>query len=161
MARGKVILMTVSDILHIDAIDLNLVFSSRVELYNKLVDLVCRSANIINKEEIKYEVIKRENIKKSIIKDIIVVPHAKCKSVQNAIAAFAVTHYKGVPDSSLSKIKLAILIVGNENNTGNYLRIISKLGRMLNEKKLVELLIKTKNKEAIIKIFSEYEDSEE
>jgi fructose PTS system EIIBC or EIIC component len=152
--------MKVSDILHIDSIDLNLVFSDKNELINKLVDLACKSTNVFNKEEIKREIIKREKLQSSVIKGIIAIPHAKSKSVKNTTAAFAVVKYRG-NSGEFSKLKLAVLIIGNENNTGNYLRTISKLCRMLNEKHFLDTLIKIKNKEAILKIFQDSENTDE
>ncbi len=151
--------MKLLDVLSVQSIELKLDISTKDELLIKLVDLAFLSGKILNKEDILREIIKREKIMSTGIGKGIALPHAKTNSVEDLVGAF-VTLNNNIEFDSLdgSKVDIAFMIIGKENNVGNHLRTLSKISRLLNNDNFRHQIKTSNQPNEIIDIISKFEN---
>jgi fructose-specific phosphotransferase system IIA component len=150
--------MKIQDILSIRSIQINANISSKNEAIDLALELANKSSKVADIDVVKNEVYKRENIMSTGIGKGIGLPHAKTNKVSDIVGAF-VTIANPIDFNSLdnSKVDTIFLLLGQEDNVGNHLRILSKISRFLNNDEVRENLKKSTKAEEIIAIFNNCE----
>lgn len=151
--------MKLKDVLDIKSISLNADISDKKTLLDSLLDLACKSGKIINKEEVRREILKREELLPTGIGNGIALPHAKTNAAKETVVAF-MTLKNPIEYGSLdgSKVKLCLLLIGKENNVGIHLRLLSRISRVLGNKEVLLKLQTATNPQQVIDIFSGEEE---
>lgn len=150
--------MKITDLLEEKSIKLNASANSKEEVLEQIIDLMCQTGNITNKEEYKQVVIKREEQGTTGIGEEIAIPHGKSKAVKKAsLAAMVIPN--GVDFKSLDnkKVKLIFLIATPEIKDNLHLDVLSRLSTLLMDKQFREKLCKSKTTKEFIDYINEAE----
>lgn len=150
--------MKITDILNINSIKVNSSFGNKEELLKKLVDLASASGSVIDKKTAFEEVMERENIMSTGVGKGIALPHAKTNAIKGTIGAFC-TLNKPMDYQSLDNkpVKITFLLLGEENNVGGHLRLLSKISRLMNNDAFRNELIAAKSPQEIFDCFYKYD----
>ena len=151
--------MKITDLLKIDAIEMNPKVNSKEEAINKLVDLMDTTGNLRNKEEYKKAVLAREALSTTGIGDNIAIPHAKTTAVK-APALSAMVLKNGIDYDSLDGevAKLFFLIAAPEGENNLHLDVLARLSMMLMDPEFKEQLINAKSKEEFLALIDSKEN---
>lgn len=150
--------MKITDLLDEKSIRLNALAASKEEALNQIINLICQTKNIVNKQEFKEKVFKRENEGTTGIGEGIAIPHGKSNSVKEACLA-AMVLPKGVEFEALDnkKVNLIFLIAAPENQENTHLEVLSRLSTLLMDEEFRQKLKMTKTPEEFINIINEAE----
>lgn len=134
--------MKITDLLKIEAIDLNAQISNKEEAIDHLVDLMMASGNISHREEYKQGILAREAISTTGIGEGIAIPHAQVAVVNEPGLAVMVVK-EGVDYNSLDGqlVRLFFMIAAPEGAGNVHLEALAKLSRMLMNSEFKEQLI--------------------
>ncbi|MFH1050482.1 MAG: PTS sugar transporter subunit IIA [bacterium] len=153
--------MKISEILNIDSIKVDLKVESKRELLEQMIFLAERSMKIIDREEVKQEVLEREKIMSTGVGKGIALPHAKTNSITDTIGSLALlsqpVDFNSIDDKPVS---IVFLLLGMENNVGNHLRLLSKISRLMNNDSFRGNLQQCKTSNEVLELFIQYEDKE-
>lgn len=130
--------MKITDLLSNETICLNLQGKTKIEVLNQMIDLICESGNISNKEKFKQEVFDREGISSTGIGEGIAIPHAKSDSVSKPTIAIGILENE-VDYNSIDgeKVKIIFMLAAPSNND-LHLDILSNLSTLLMKEEFVE-----------------------
>jgi mannitol/fructose-specific phosphotransferase system IIA component (Ntr-type) len=150
--------MKITDIININSIKVGISLESKEELLRKLVNLAAASGNILDKKTCLSEVIERESIMSTGVGKGIALPHAKTNAIKGTIGAFC-TLKEPLDYNSLDgkPIRIAFLLLGEENNVGSHLRLLSMISRLMNIEAFREKLLDSKTPQDAFNCFYEYE----
>ncbi len=102
--------MKITDLLDRRSVEVNGSAVSKEDAINKMVDLMCKSGKINDKEEYKRRVFARETEGSTGIGEGIAIPHAKCDAVTKpGLAAMVVKN--GVDFDSLDGEKVSLIFL--------------------------------------------------
>ncbi len=151
--------MKLRDVLDIKSISLNVDIKDKNVLFDNLLDLACKSGKIINKEEVRKEMLKREELLSTGIGNGIALPHAKTNATKDTVVAF-MTLKEPIEYGSLdgSKVNICLLLIGKESNVGIHLRLLSRISRILGNKEIIKKIIASQTAQEIIEIFTAEEE---
>lgn len=151
--------MKLIDVLDTKSIELNVKINDKTELIKFMIDLAAKTGKLINKDEVLSQVLKREELMPTGIGKGIALPHAKTNSVKDTVCAL-VTLSEEIDYGSIdnSKVKLALMLIGKENNVGIHLRLLSRISRLLGNQQIIESFKAAKSPAQIISILKESEE---
>lgn len=134
--------MKITDLLKIEAIDLNAQISNKEEAIDHLVDLMMASGNISHREEYKQGILAREAISTTGIGEGVAIPHAQVAVVNEPGLAVMVVK-EGVDYNSLDGqlVHLFFMIAAPEGAGNVHLEALAQLSRMLMNSEFKEQLI--------------------
>jgi fructose-specific phosphotransferase system IIA component len=127
---------------------------------NELVDLLDEDNRVIDIEEVRKCIFDREKIMSTGVGKGFAIPHGKTNSVTDILAAFGRSE-KPIDYKSLDgePVQLVFLLVGKDNLVGKHIKLLSRISRLMNNEEFRKKLINAEDKEAILKIFEEEEQS--
>jgi len=135
--------MKLTDLLHPDAINVDLKSSNKDDALNELVDLLTSSGGMKKSEKshILKKLKEREALGSTGIGKGVGIPHAKSSSVKKMLAAFGVSK-KGIDFRSLDgePTYLFFLLVAPGQTPGPHLKALAKISRLLDDKFIRERL---------------------
>ncbi len=153
--------MKITDILNINSIKVNITVDTKDELLKKLVNLAAASGNIIDKKSVYSEVMERESIMSTGVGKAIALPHAKTNAIKGTIGALCTLkeplEYNSLDDKP---VILAFLLLGEENNVGGHLRLLSMISRLMNIDEFRAKLQNAKTPQEALDLFYEYESGD-
>ena len=153
--------MKISEILNIESIKIDLSVESKKELLEQMILLAEKSNKIIDREEVKEEVLEREKIMSTGVGKGIALPHAKTNSITDTVGALALlsapVDFNSIDDKPVT---IVFLLLGLENNVGNHLRLLSKVSRLMNNDSFRGNLQLCKTNNEIMELFEQFEDKE-
>ncbi len=153
--------MKTNEILPTGNIKLGLSANGKKDLLNKMCELLARSGNVKDLNKLKSEVAEREKLMTTGIGGGVALPHAKTNSVNGIIGAFArlkePVQFDSIDDMP---VKYVYLLAGREENTGNFLRLLSKLARIMSDEDYLLEIDKYHTTEEIFNFFVRVEDEE-
>lgn len=152
--------MKITDLLSSKTISLKLNCSTKQEALNEMIDLICESGNIRNKEKFKEEVFNRENISSTGIGEGIAIPHAKSDTVLKPTIAIGILE-NDVDYNSIDgeNVKIIFLLAAPENND-IHLNVLSRLSGLLMNEDFVKGIANSKTKDKIFDIINKYDTEE-
>jgi len=151
--------MRITDLLDSRSIDINGTASSKEDAINKMVELICKSGKIINKEEYRKRVFEREEEGSTGIGEGIAIPHAKCDVVSKpGLAAMVVKD--GVEFDALDgePVYLIFLIAAPDTKENVHLDVLSKLSVMMMNESFSNSLKQAKSVEEFLKIIDDADE---
>jgi PTS system nitrogen regulatory IIA component len=151
--------MKIMEFLSKKAITANLKASDKEGVIREMVDLLAKSDEIKNKEDLVKALLTRESLGSTGIGQGIGIPHAKSANAKNLVAAFGLSQ-KGVNFDSLDgePVYIFFLLIAPEESAGPHLKALARISRMLKDKYFREMLRKAKDEKEILHIIQE-EDS--
>ncbi len=124
--------MKLTEILTIPRIDLELEGESKNELIERLVDLVVRDLDGVEKAPVLEAVLTREDLMSTGVGNGVAIPHGKTEAVESLVAAFGrcpepvdYDALDGLP------VTLVFLLVGPEDAAGPHIKALSRISRLL------------------------------
>lgn len=147
------------DFLNPDAVTANLKSTTKKEAIKELVDLLVKSGDIKNKEEMVKVLLARETLGSTGIGQGIGIPHGKSPNVKKLTAAFGLSK-QGVDFESLDgePTQIFFLLVAPEESAGPHLKGLARISRLLKDKYVRDALINAENEKEIVKVIKS-EDS--
>lgn len=151
--------MGIANILHRDSISLNLSTDDKYSLLETLVHLAAKSGKVKDTDSVIQKVIDREKLMSTGVGKGIALPHAKTDAVEDSVGALAILKEEIDFDSIDGKpVKLVFLLLGQESNVGNHLRLLSIISRILNNDSFRTKLINASNQDEILMHFQEIDN---
>lgn len=151
--------MKITDLLDRRSIDVNGIASSKEDAINKMVDLMCKSGKINNKDEYRAKVFAREQEGSTGIGEGIAIPHAKCDAVTKpGLAAMVVKD--GVDFDALDgeKVFLIFLIAAPNTKENVHLDVLGKLSVMMMDEGFSDSLKQAKSVDEFLKIIDDADE---
>ncbi len=151
--------MKITDLLDRRSVDVNGSAVSKEDAIGKMVDLMCKSGKINDKEEYKKKVFARETEGSTGIGEGIAIPHAKCDAVSKpALAAMVVKG--GVDFDALDgeKVSLIFLIAAPDTKENIHLDVLGKLSVMMMDRDFSDKLRSAKSVDEFLKIIDDADE---
>ena len=148
--------MNVSEVLKKENIVTKLDAKTKEEALSALVDVLCTSGNIKNRDEFLKDVLDREAVSTTGIGNGIAIPHGKSTNVSETTVAVgrlsSPVEWKSVDDAP---VEFVVLLAVNDNDkTGVHVKILSEMARKLASEENCKKLLNAKDADEIISIFS-------
>lgn len=154
--------MKITDLINIDAVDLNVKAFSKEDVIKKAIDLMAKNGNIIDLNEYEKLVFNREQEGTTGIGEEIAIPHGKGNCVSKpGVSAMVIPD--GVNFDSLDgkDVKLLFLIAAPDTKDNVHLNVLSKLSSLLMNEDFRNKLLNAKSKEEFLKIIDDTESMQE
>src|SRR2546426_12419117 len=129
--------------------------TSKEEALHGMVDLIARTAQLSDGEEIYQAIVERERLLSTGIGLNLAIPHAKLPSVKDFVVGLGI-HKRGLPFESLDDkpVHILVMIVGPNSHQEEYLKVLSRVTSFLKEKR--EKLLELKNPDEVYQLTVEY-----
>lgn len=154
--------MKITDLINIEAIDLNVRAFSKEDVIKKAIDLMSKNGNILDLNEYEKLVFNREQEGTTGIGEEIAIPHGKGNCVSKP-GVSAIVIPDGVNFNSLDgkDVKLLFLIAAPDTKDNVHLNVLSKLSSLLMNENFRNKLLNAKSKEEFLKIIDDTESMQE
>ena len=151
--------MRISELLSLQAIDVNASVASKAETIDYMTRLMEKSGNLNAREAYKKGVLAREEEGTTGIGEGIAIPHSKCAAVKRAGLA-AIVVKDGVDYESLDDepADLIFMIAAPETGANVHLEALAKLSTILMDTEFKESLVKAETAEQFIQMIDKKED---
>lgn len=150
--------MKITDLLSIEAIDMNASIDNKEEAINHLVDLMYASGNINDKEAYKKGILEREEKSTTGVGEGIAIPHAQVDAVLKPGLAVMVVR-EGIDYQSLDGLpaRLFFMIAAPKDGGNIHLETLARLSGMLMDSDFKESLINASDAKEFLKLIDEKE----
>ncbi len=140
-------------------INANLQARNKDEALAELVNTIIRGGIKLNFSRIMEVLKQRENLGSTGIGDGVAIPHGKLSGLDDIVVAFG-RSLDGIPYDSMDgkPVYLFFLLLAPENSTGQHLKILAKISKMLKDTNFREKLLKAKSKTDLYKTIIDQED---
>lgn len=157
--------MKITELLDLKGIELNVSVSSKDEAINKLIDLMCATGKISDKDAYKEGILAREALTSTGIGEGIAIPHAQVAAVK-APGLAAMTVPDGVDYESLDgqPAHLFFMIAAPADGGSTHLQALAKLSALLMDEGFRKDLLNAKTPEEFLSMIDKKEaekDAEE
>ena len=151
--------MRITELLSLQAIDVNASAASKAEVIDYMTRLMEKSGNLNDREAYKQGVLAREAEGTTGIGEGIAIPHSKCAAVKRAGLA-AVVVKDGVDYESLDDepADLIFMIAAPDTGANVHLEALARLSTILMDTEFKESLVKAKTAEQFMHLIDEKED---
>ncbi len=151
--------MKILDIVKEELILADLKAVSKKEAIEEMAALAVRYDERLSLEPLLDVLLEREKLGSTGIGDGVAIPHGKIAGIDEVVAVFA-RSAEGIDFESMDNKKayLFFLLVAPENSTGEHLKALARISRLMQEPQFRMGLMEAKSREEILRAFSE-EDS--
>jgi fructose-specific phosphotransferase system IIA component len=141
------------------AIKISLNASDKRTVIAELVELLCDVYGLKNKDEILESVLEREEMMSTGVGYGVAIPHTKLGLV-NSPKMVAGLSGKGIDFDSIDgePAKIFFLLISPKNGSGEHVRILSELSRILNNPEAREKVLSAETDKDFLEIVKSYED---
>jgi len=129
------------------------------DIINELIDLHKEDKNVNDLEKVRTAIHAREKEMSTGIGKGFAIPHGKSNAVKDVIVSFGKTT-RDIDYDALdgNPVHLVFLLVGKVDLVSKYIKLLSRISRVMNKDEFRERLINSNSKEEIINIFKEEEE---
>ena len=151
--------MRITDMLNKNSVSMNVEADNKNSIIDKLIELVDKSGNLLDKDEYKKQIQNRESQCSTGIGEGIAIPHAKTKAVKNPCLAAAICK-NGVDYESLDKLPvyLFFMIAVPEGANNEHLETLSRLSTMLMDEDFRKSLMNASSVDEFLKLIDKKEN---
>ena len=152
--------MKLDQIFKIESISADLSAKTKIEVLAELANTIVQSG-IKLKPSLVIEILQqRENLGSTGIGDGVAIPHGKIPELKDLIVAFGRSS-QGIAYNSLDgkPAHLFFLLLAPENSTGQHLKVLAKISKMLKIAHFRKMLMKAKSQKEIYKIIIDQDNS--
>jgi len=150
--------MKISDILEEKLVVTNLPGASKDEIINAMVDLISKSAKVLDKEKVRASIFERERIMSTGVGNGFAIPHGKTDAVVDIVASFGITkdpiNYQALDDKT---VRLIFLLVGKDNLVGPHIKLLSRISRLMNKEEFRTKLLTLQTPKEVMDSFRQEE----
>ena len=142
--------MKVSELISEDLIIDELKGGSKVDVLREFSDLLYQKGKVSDREGLIKVLIARESLGSTGIGDGVAIPHGKLKGLKELVLAFG-RSTPGVDFDSLdgAVAHLFFLLLAPEDAPGEHLKALARISRIMKNKGLRDVLMKSMDKEEI------------
>jgi len=128
------------------------------DIINELIDLHNEDNNVNDLEKVRTAIHDREKEMSTGIGKGFAIPHGKTNAVNDVIVSFGKTN-RGIDYEALdgNPVHLVFLLVGKVDLVSKYIKLLSRISRVMNKDDFRENILNAKTKNEIINIFEEEE----
>lgn len=150
--------MEVKNFLRRGSITSGLESRTKEEVLEELVSLLEKTGEVTDKKEFLKVIREREKLGSTGIGYNIAIPHARSLGIKSLIGAFGISK-KGIDFDALDKepVYLFFLLGAPPEASGNYLKALASISRLLRRKRARDDLMNAKTVEEIEKIIQREE----
>ena len=150
--------MKISDILSTDVIAVNMETADKEDAIRKVIDLASKSGKILDKEKVSKTIFEREKLVSTGVGKGFAIPHGKTDSIEDVVAAFAITK-EAIDFDSIDgePVRFIFLLIGKENLLNTHIKLLSRISRLMNKDEFRERLLDAKTSDDVLAIFKEEE----
>lgn len=152
--------MKVSELLKKNFIIANLQGNTKEDVINELIDLFKNDPRVNDLEKVRTSVMEREKIISTGVGKGFAVPHGKTNSINEIIAAFGKTNnpldYQALDNRP---VNLIMLLVGRDNTVSIYMKLLSRISRMMNSDDFRKKLSEANTDDEIFELFKKEEEN--
>lgn len=136
-----------------DLVSTNLKSSTKESVISEIVDQLYKCKRIRDKKKILESLLKRETLESTGIGNGVAIPHARVNSLKEAILFFGISK-NGVDFFSVDNkpVHLIVLFLTPVLESSLHIKILSKIGTMLNNKELISELMNCSSNESLFEI---------
>ena len=129
------------------------------DIINELIDLHKEDIKVNDLEIVRTAIHEREKEMSTGIGKGFAIPHGKTNAVNDVIVSFGKTT-RGIDYEALdgNPVHLVFLLVGKVDLVSKYIKLLSRISRVMNKDDFREKLLNAKTKNEIINIFKEEEE---
>lgn len=140
-------------------VDLNA--TTKDEALREMVKVISKSPDVADPGEFEKAIFERERQLSTGVGIGVAIPHVKIESVKNFVAAVGRSH-RGIEFNSIDNkpVHLIVMIGANDQQSGDYLKILAKLVLRLKNKDFRRKVLLAKNLEQIKELFISKFDGE-
>ena len=151
--------MQLNQILKIEFINANLSARNKDEALAELINTIIQGGIKLKHSSIIEILKQRENLGSTGIGDGVAIPHGKIPELDEIIVAFG-RSMEGIPFNSLDgkPVHLFFLLLAPENSSGQHLKILAKISKMLKDVDFRKKLLKAKSQSDLYKIILDQEN---
>jgi len=152
--------MQLDQIFKIEFISLDLSAKTKIEALTELVNTIVQSGIELKSSSIIEILQQRENLGSTGIGDGVAIPHGKIPDLDDLIVAFGRSS-DGIAYNSLDgkPAHLFFLLLAPENSTGQHLKVLAKISKMLKIDNFRKMLMQAKSQREIYKIIIDQDNS--
>jgi PTS system nitrogen regulatory IIA component len=132
--------------------------TDKKDVLMELSDAIALQISNINRDDIFEALFAREQLGSTGMEEGVAIPHAKVQDLSSIVIAFG-RSIKGVDFQSIDSkpTKLIFLLLAPEGSSGDHLKILARISRMLKDEEFRNQLLEAKGKEEIFKTIMEYD----
>ncbi len=136
-----------------DLVSVNLKSSTKESVISEIVDQLHKCKRIRDKKQILESLLKRETLGSTGIGDGAAIPHARVDTLKEAVLFIGISK-NGVDFSSVDNkpVHLIVLLLTPVLESSLHIKILSKIGTMLNNKELINELMNCSSNERLFEI---------
>ena len=151
--------MKITDMLKQDFISLSLQAKGKEDVLSELCSFLSSRLNFDHSAMVKV-LLEREKLGTAGIGDGIAIPHGKSKDLDDIYIAFGRSR-EGIPFDSMDgkPVHLFFLLLAPEKSTGQHLKTLAKLSRMLKDENFRKLLMSAQTLDELYQAISEKDDA--
>lgn len=150
--------MKVSELLEERFILTDFKSDDKKDIINELIDLHKEDNNVNDLEKVRTAIHDREKEMSTGIGKGFAIPHGKTNAVNDVIVSFGKTtsdiDYEALDGNP---VHLVFLLVGKVDLVSTYIKLLSRISRVMNKDDFRDKLLNAKTKDEIINIFKEEE----
>ena len=147
-----------TDYLPAKAVSLNLVSTDKTSVILELIDLLCDVYGLTNKADIFAAILKREEMFSTGVGNGVAIPHAKMHGFATCKLVGGISS-RGIEFDSIDDkpAKIFFLLVSPINGSGEHVKVLSELSRILNQAIAREELLSVETEKGFIDVLKKYQ----
>jgi fructose PTS system EIIBC or EIIC component len=150
--------MSLSQLLHADAIRLDVPADSKEDLIRMMVSVLDGAGRLTDPEAVTLSLLERERVMSTGIGGGVAIPHAQSHGARELAVSFARTRADLPFDALDAKpVRLVFVIVGPEER-GGFIRILARISRLLYAGDLQQALLACGTAEEVIDVIRREEE---
>ncbi|HUN55499.1 MAG TPA: PTS sugar transporter subunit IIA [Smithella sp.] len=151
--------MQLDQVLKIEFINDDLSAGNKNEALEELIDTIIQGGIKLKQSSTIEILTQRESLGSTGIGDGVAIPHGKIPGLDDIIVAFGRSQ-EGIPFDSLDgkPVHLFFLLLAPENSSGQHLKILAKISKMLKDVDFRNKLLKAQSQIDLYKIIIEQEN---
>ncbi|MCS6965779.1 MAG: PTS sugar transporter subunit IIA [Candidatus Kapabacteria bacterium] len=150
--------MRLSALLHEQTILLRLQARSKEEVLECLIATLPATGLVRNLSEVRRIIFERENRMTTCIGGGVALPHGKTRAVIAPVAALATLEPPMMMDAPDERpVEVVFLLVGQEDNVGAHLRLLSRISRLMSNASFRMHLLQAQSPQDVLELFEQAE----
>jgi PTS system nitrogen regulatory IIA component len=151
--------MQLNQIFKVEFINVDLSAKTKIEALTELVNTMIRGGFKLNSSSVIEILQQRENLGSTGIGDGVAIPHGKIPELHDLIVAFG-RSMEGIAYDSLDgkPVHLFFLLLVPENSSGQHLKVLAQISKMLKVANFRKKLLKAKSQSDLYKIIIDQEN---
>ncbi|KAA3661289.1 MAG: PTS sugar transporter subunit IIA [Calditrichaeota bacterium] len=146
------------DILSNETIIMPLQSKDKNSVIEELVNKLDETKKINNREPVLEAILNREAVMSTGVGDGVAIPHGKSDSANELVAALGITEepldFESIDDKP---VQLVWLLVGPHGKTGPHLKALSRISRLMHDKKFRNTIIAANGPDDVLNYIREEE----